>query len=79
MEEVVRTGGKAIEVISEAFWRYNRLVDERNRNKCWSDKRARNYYWTEFNRSAVMCPFNCEVMSGFMRKPDFKDMEITGA
>ena len=41
----------------DAYWRYNRPVDERNASKVWSDPRAHNYYWTEHGRSAVMYPF----------------------
>lgn len=76
METLVQGGSSAIEVRPEAFWRYNRLVDERNLRKVWSDPRAHNYYWTEYGRSAVMNPFYTAEMSGFLRKPDLADFAI---
>src|SRR5581483_3878187 len=36
MEALVLGAGRTIEVRPEAYWRYNRLVDERNRQKAWS-------------------------------------------
>ena len=76
LEALVLGQGGAMEVRAEAFWRYNRLVDERNLTKAWSDPRARNYYWTEHGRSATMNPFYSDEMSGFLRRPDLADMEI---
>ncbi len=76
MEALVLRGGGAMEVKPEAYWRYNHLVDERNRGKAWSDPRAHNYYWTEFGRSAVMNPFYTAEMSAFLREPDLADLAI---
>jgi hypothetical protein len=69
METLVLGNGGAMEVRPDAFWRYNRLVDERNLTKVWSDPRAHNYYWTEHGRSATMNPFYTAEMSGFLRNP----------
>ena len=77
MEALVLGNGGAMEVRADAFWRYNRLVDERNLTKAWSDPRAQNYYWTAHGRSATMNPFYSAEMSGFLRTPDLADMEIT--
>ena len=77
MEALVLGNGSAIEVRPDAFWRYNRLVDERNLTKAWSDPRAHNYYWTEHGRSATMNPFYSAEMSAFLRKPDLADLAIT--
>ena len=76
METLVLGNGGAMEVRPDAFWRYNRLVDERNLTKVWSDPRAHNYYWTEHGRSATMNPFYTAEMSGFLRKPDLADLAI---
>jgi 4-hydroxyacetophenone monooxygenase len=76
METLVLGNGGAMEVRPEAFRRYNRLVDERNLGKAWSDPRAHNYYWTEHGRSATMNPFYTAEMSGFLRKPDLADLAI---
>jgi 4-hydroxyacetophenone monooxygenase len=77
LEALVLGNGGTIEVKPEAYWRYNHVVDERNGTKAWSDPRARNYYWTEHGRSSVMNPFYSAEMSGFLRKPDLADLEIT--
>ena len=76
MEAVVLGQGGAMEVKPDAFWRYNRLVDERNLGMVWSDPRARNYYWTEHGRSAVMNPFYTAEMAAFLREPDLADLAI---
>ena len=76
METLVLDDGRTMEVRPEAYWRYNHLVDERNRRKAWSDPRAHNYYWTAHGRSAVMNPFSTAEMSRFLRKPDLADLEI---
>jgi 4-hydroxyacetophenone monooxygenase len=76
METLVLEGRRAMEVQPDAFWRYNRLVDERNGRKAWSDPRANNYYWTSHGRSSVMNPFYSAEMSRFLRKPDLADLEI---
>jgi 4-hydroxyacetophenone monooxygenase len=76
METLVLDGGHTMEVRPDAYWRYNHLVDERNRRKAWSDPRAHNYYWTAHGRSAVMNPFYSAEMSRFLRKPDLGDLEI---
>ena len=76
LEALVLGKGDAMEVRPDAFWRYNRLVDERNLSKVWSDPRAHNYYWTEHGRSATMNPFYTAEMSGFLRKPDLADLTV---
>jgi 4-hydroxyacetophenone monooxygenase len=76
LETLVLGNGGAMEVRPEAYGRYNRLVDQRNLGKAWSDPRAHNYYWTEHGRSAVMNPFYSAEMSGFLRRPDLADLEI---
>ncbi|MBN8902458.1 MAG: NAD(P)/FAD-dependent oxidoreductase, partial [Rhodospirillales bacterium] len=76
MEMLVLGNGRSMEVRPDAFWRYNRLVDERNLGMAWSDPRARNYYWTEHGRSATMNPFYTAEMSAFLRKPDPADLAI---
>ncbi len=76
MEHLIVNDKRAIEVTEDAYWRYNRLVDERNARKVWSDPRAHNYYWTEFGRSAVMCPFYPWEIWHFLRHPSFDDLLV---
>jgi 4-hydroxyacetophenone monooxygenase len=73
MERLIENDEREVEVTDEAYWRYNHLLDERNANKVWSDPRAHNYYWTEFGRSAVMCPFYPWEIWHFLRHPSFDD------
>jgi 4-hydroxyacetophenone monooxygenase len=76
MEKLILEDKRTIEVEPDAYWRYNHLVDERNRRKVWSDPRAHNYYWTRHNRSAVQNPFTAPEMWHYLRKPDFADLKI---
>jgi 4-hydroxyacetophenone monooxygenase len=76
MEHLIVNDKRAIEVTEAAYWRYNRLLDERNARKVWSDPRAHNYYWTEFGRSAVMCPFYPWEIWHFLRHPSFEDLLV---
>jgi 4-hydroxyacetophenone monooxygenase len=76
IERLILDDKKTIDVKEDAYWRYNRLVDEKNLTKVWSDKRAHNYYWQPNGRSAVMNPFTPPEMWHFLRKPDFGDLII---
>ena len=76
METLVLGNGGAMEVRPDAFWRYDRLVDERNLQKVWSDPLAHDYYWTEHGRSSTMNPFYTAEMSGFLRQPNLADLAI---
>jgi 4-hydroxyacetophenone monooxygenase len=76
MERLILDGKKSIDVKEEAYWRYNKLVDERNRTKVWADPRAQSYYWTHKGRTATQNPFGAPEMWHFLRKPDLDDMKI---
>jgi 4-hydroxyacetophenone monooxygenase len=76
MEHLITSDKRAIEVTEAAYWRYNDLLDERNARKVWSDPRAHNYYWTDFGRSAVMCPFYPWEIWHFLRHPSFDDLFV---
>ena len=76
MEKLILEGKKSVSVTSEAYWRYNNMIDEMNRNKVWSDRRAQNYYWTDHNRSAVMNPCTGPQMWRYLSNPDWNDMEV---
>jgi 4-hydroxyacetophenone monooxygenase len=76
LEHLIVNDERAVEVTDEAYWRYNRVLDERNANKVWSDPRAHNYYWTEFGRSAVMCPFYPWEIWHSLRHPSFEDLVV---
>ena len=76
MERLILEDKKSIDAKEDAYWRYNKEVDERNGRKVWSDPRAHNYYWTDHGRSAVMCPFDAPKIYRLLRYPNFDEMEI---
>jgi 4-hydroxyacetophenone monooxygenase len=76
MEHLIVQDKREIDVKEDAYWEYNRLVDERNARKVWSDPRAHNYYWTDFGRSAVMCPFYPWEVWHLLRHPSFDDLIV---
>ena len=76
METLILDDGARSRSDREAYWRYNRVVDERNLSKAWSDPRAHNYYWTEHGRSAVMYPFYPWEIWHSLRHPTFDDLVV---
>ncbi|WP_404713894.1 flavin-containing monooxygenase [Sphingomonas sp. MMS24-J13] len=76
MEKLILDGKDTIEVKEDAYWRYNKLVDEGNRMKVWADPRAHNYWWTKHGRTASQIPFTGYEVREFLLHPDFADMEI---
>ncbi|MFI0187127.1 NAD(P)-binding domain-containing protein [Streptomyces sp. NPDC017082] len=76
VERLILDGKKAVTVREEPYRRYNEEVDRRNLGKTWSDPRARNYYWTEQDRTATQCPLSAAEVWRSLRHPDFADLEI---
>ena len=76
IERLILDNKREVEVKEEAYRRYNRLIDERNNRKVWSDVRAHNYYWSDRGRSATMNPLLPWEMYHWLRHPRFDDIEI---
>jgi 4-hydroxyacetophenone monooxygenase len=76
IERAIEQGKRTIEVKEEPYWEYSRLLDTHNRRRVWSDPRAHNYYWTKYDRSAVMNPLSPPEQWAIMRKTDFDDLII---
>ncbi|MCB2048245.1 MAG: NAD(P)-binding domain-containing protein [Novosphingobium sp.] len=76
MEELILEGKSSVEVKPEPYWVYNRMIDERNNTRVWSDHRVQSYYWSKHGRSATMNPLRGPEMWAMLRKPDFSDLEI---
>ncbi len=77
IEHLILNGQHAIEPKEDAYWRWNRLVDETNGRKVWSDPRAHNYWWSQHGRSVAMNPFTGYDMRAYLLRPDFDDLEIS--
>jgi 4-hydroxyacetophenone monooxygenase len=76
MEKLILEDKKAVDVTDEAYWRFARQTDERNRKKVWSDPRANSYWWSGHGRTASMSPYFGWELWHWLRSPDFNDMEI---
>jgi 4-hydroxyacetophenone monooxygenase len=76
MEKLILDGRQSIEVKEAAYWRYNRIVDQGNSMKVWSDPRAHNYWWTKHGRTASQIPFTGYEVRELLLRPEFADLEI---
>ena len=77
MERLILDGKQSIAVKEDAYWRYNRQVDELNGKKVWADPRAHNYWWTKHGRTASQIPFTGYEVREMLLHPDFADLEVT--
>ncbi len=77
MEEMILEDKSSVEVKPQAYWDYNRMIDERNNTRVWSDRRVQSYYWSRHGRSATMNPLRGPEMWHLLRQPEFADLEIT--
>jgi 4-hydroxyacetophenone monooxygenase len=75
IEKLILECKDSVEVKEAAYWRYNELVDEKNAQRVWSDRRAHSYYW-ESGRSPGMNPFSGTENWNFLRRPDFNDLDV---
>jgi 4-hydroxyacetophenone monooxygenase len=76
MERLILDDKQSIEVKEDAYWRYNRVVDEGNSKKVWADPRAHNYWWTKHGRTASQTPFTGYEVRELLLRPDFADLDI---
>ncbi len=76
IERLILDGGRSIDVKDDAYWRYNRLIDELNAKKIWADPRAHNYWWSKHGRTVSQIPFTGYEVREMLLRPDFADLEI---
>jgi hypothetical protein len=76
MEKLILEQRKAIEVKEDAYWRYNKIVDEGNARKVWADPRSHSYWWSRFGRSVSQTPFTGYEIREHLLRPDFNDMDV---
>jgi 4-hydroxyacetophenone monooxygenase len=78
IERLIREDHRSMEAKEEAYWRYNKELDARNRRKVWSDPRAHNYYWIhEHGRSPLMQPFAQHETWRMLHQPNWDDIDIS--
>jgi 4-hydroxyacetophenone monooxygenase len=76
IEKLILEGKSTVEVLSEPYLEYNRIIDEGNKTRSWADPRAANYYWTKYGRSATQNPFTGQQMWSYLHYPDFEHLAI---
>jgi 4-hydroxyacetophenone monooxygenase len=60
---------KAVDVTSEAYWRFNNELDRNEKRMIYMDPRVKNYYRNEHGRSAVNGPVDYRRMWNWLRDP----------
>ncbi|HEV3110828.1 MAG TPA: NAD(P)/FAD-dependent oxidoreductase [Candidatus Binataceae bacterium] len=64
------TGKKStIDVLLDAYWRYNEELDRYESLMIYKDPRAKNYYKNESGRSATNCPIDVRKIWTWLRNP----------
>ena len=76
LQEMILEDKSSVEVKPEPYWDYNRMIDERNNTRVWSDPRVQSYYWSKHGRSATMNPLRGPEMWALLRDPTLEDLEI---
>jgi 4-hydroxyacetophenone monooxygenase len=76
IEKLILDESKSVEVREDAYWRYNRRLDELNRTKVWADPRAHNYWWTKHGRTSSQIPFTGYEVRDLLLKPDLDDLDV---
>jgi 4-hydroxyacetophenone monooxygenase len=76
MEKLILEDKKAIEVKEDAYWRYNKAVDEGNARKVWADPRSHSYWWSKHGRTVSQTPFTGYEIRQHLLHPDFNDMDV---
>lgn len=76
IEKMFQTGARTVEVKEAPYVEYNQRVDELNRQRVWSDKRADNYYWTHDTRTSVQCPLENTEVWAMLYRPQFEHMTM---
>jgi 4-hydroxyacetophenone monooxygenase len=80
---LITEGKRKMAPTPEAYWRYNAELDEMEKRKIYTDKRANNYYRMDFgsggkvvSRSAINCPINGQRIWNLLRRPNLNDLAV---
>jgi 4-hydroxyacetophenone monooxygenase len=67
---------RSIDVAYDAYRSYNDALDRRERGLIYGQPTVRNYYRSEWDRSAVNCPFWVDEMWRWLRSPDYESLVL---
>lgn len=60
---------RAVEVTSDAYWKYNQVLDRSQASMVYMDRRVHTYYQNEFGRSATNGAIDARVLWEWLRDP----------
>lgn len=66
---MLANGQRSVDVTTDAFSRYNALLDRHEAGRVWSDPRSTSYYRNDYGRSACNCPFDIRLLWNWLRDP----------
>jgi 4-hydroxyacetophenone monooxygenase len=66
---LIEQGQRSVEVTEDAYWRFNRELDEVERHMVYKDPRVANYYQNEHGRSSVNGQIDIRRMWHWLRDP----------
>jgi 4-hydroxyacetophenone monooxygenase len=69
MAHLILENKGAVDVTSDAYWRYNNELDQAETRKMYSHELVTNYYKNDHGRSACNCPFDGRKMWDWLRDP----------
>ncbi len=76
IKQLILQGKRTADVTTEAYWRYNAVVDEWEARKIYSDPRGQNYFKNEHGRSPVNLGIPGNQFWSLLRHPDFEDVVL---
>ena len=60
---------KTVEVTADAYWQYNKVLDQAQATRVYMDRRVHSYYQNEFGRSATNGAIDARVLWEWLRDP----------
>jgi 4-hydroxyacetophenone monooxygenase len=66
---LIEQGKRTVDVTTDAYWRFNDVLDRWEAFKIYMDPRANNYYRNKHGRSAGNSPIDSRLMWGWLRSP----------
>jgi 4-hydroxyacetophenone monooxygenase len=76
IKQLILEGNRTVDVTTDAYWRYNALVDEWEARKIYSDRRGQNYFKNAQGRSPVNLGIPGNQFWCLLRHPDFDEVSL---